>query len=350
MQVSRLTHLVDPLREMLYQYDMIIKGFRERSNVRIAGITCGMFPEEIAASAGLVAIRLPSYAAGCCACDGLSAIDKIEALYDLLVVPRGCSEKNRISVPGLELYEFDCPPGWGTESSEHLASSLDAFLRSAGCAGLKGLDPAKLRDATREYNAVRRTVRGIASIRRDKPDLVSCEDLAAVFEAASVFPPSVIIGHMATILNNLNLSESSYGGGMVPSLAYASYMKEARLLDNIEDAGCLIAEDDFCNGRRQFDMSYNDESDNLLSEMLDSYSYRPRCPNVRPVEERIELLYKMMKYQGIEIIIFIQDHCCPGKLRDIEALRIRLMRTGIDPIVATSQNAVDKIRNYISRI
>jgi benzoyl-CoA reductase/2-hydroxyglutaryl-CoA dehydratase subunit BcrC/BadD/HgdB len=328
---------------------MIIKGFRERNNVRIAGITCGMFPDEIAASAGLVPIRLPSYAADCCVCDCISAIDNIEELCDILVVPRGCSGKNRISVPGLKLYEFDCPSGWGTASSEHLASSLDALLRSAGCASLKGLDPARLRDATREYNSVRRTVRGIASIRRDKPELVSCEDLAIVFEAASVFPPAVITGHMASVLNNLNLSESSYGGGLVPSLAYASYMKDARLIDSIEDAGCLIADDDFCNGRRQFDMSYNDASDNLLFEMLDSYSYRPRCPSVRTLEERFELLYKMMKYQGIELIIFIQDLCCPGKLRDIDALRIRLMRAGIDPIVVTSQNAVDRIRTYISR-
>lgn len=97
-------------------------------------------------------------------------------------------------------------------------------------------------------------------------------------------------------------------------------------------------------------MSYDTEVDNLLIDMIDSYSYRPRCASVRPVEERNELFYKMMKNQGIELVIFIEDRCCPAKRRDIEALRIRLMRSGIDPIVVTSANAPEIVGRYMSRI
>ena len=51
MNESKLSHLIDPLREMLGQYGMIIGGFRERSGAKIAGVTCDMFPPEAAAAA-----------------------------------------------------------------------------------------------------------------------------------------------------------------------------------------------------------------------------------------------------------------------------------------------------------
>jgi hypothetical protein len=350
MKEPKLSHIVDPLRELLYQYDVIIKGFRERTKARIAGVSCGMFPDEIAACAGLIPLRLPSFFADCCACGEACPRELPDGIYDILVFPRGCKKKYRDPARGVPLREFDCPPGWGAESSIKMGSSLDAFLQEAGCPALSDLDKTELRAATREYNAMRRAVRGIALVRRDKPDLISCEDLASIFDAAAVLPPSIIIGHLAAILDILNRSESGYVGGKTFSLGYASFIKDPRLLDRIEDAGCLIVEDDFCNGRRQFDMSYNDESADLLSEILDSYSYRPRCPTVRPAEERFELLYKMAKSNGIELVIFIQDSCCPAKLRDIDALRIRLMRAGIDPLVVTSADAFDKIRNYSGRV
>ena len=108
----------------------------------------------------------------------------------------------------------------------------------------------RLRAATIEYNAYRRLARGIASVRKEKPDCLSCADLAVVFEAAVVFPPAVAAGHLASVLDALNRAESAGPGGMVPALVYASFAGDAALLDVIEDAGCLVAEDDACGGRR----------------------------------------------------------------------------------------------------
>ncbi len=349
MRGSKLTHLVEPLFEMLCQYDMIIKGFRERTGARIAGLSCGMFPEEITVNAGLIPLRLPAHLTDYGACGNTCCCEKFpDGIYDVVLVPRGCILKHGSGEAETLIQEFDCPEGWGEESSKKLRSSLFALLESTS-AGPGERYVQGLREATREYNALRRVVRGISSVRREKPDLLSCQDLAVIYEAAVALPPSVTIGHLVEILRILNQSETAYGGGMVPSLAYASFIKDPQILDAIEDAGCLIVEDDFCNGRRQFDMSYNDESDDLFAEILDSYSYRPRCPTVRPLGERFELFYKMVKNSGIDLVIFIQDRCCPAKQRDIDELRVRLMRTGIDPVIATSEDAADKARNYAAR-
>ncbi len=347
---SKLSHLVDPLREMIYQSDMIIRGFRGESGARVAGVTCDMFPAEITAALGLVPLRIPSLMSGNCTAGGVPALREIEGIYDLLVVPRGCAGRDRIPETGVKVHEFICPPGWGEDSCRKMEASLAELLEQAGVPGLSRLDPAALAAVTAGYNAVRRMVRGIVAARREKPDLLSCRDLGVVMEAAMVFPPPVVAEFLSAILDALNGTE---GGGVnrgVPVLAYASYAGEAPALDEIEEAGCLVVEDDACGGRRQFDMSYNHESPDLYHDILDAFSYRPRCPSVRTVDERVALFYSMIKGHGIEMVLFIEDLCCPARLRDIDTLRVRLMRSGVDPLVVKSADAAEKVREFIARM
>ncbi len=350
MMESKLSHLVDPLREMIYQSGMAVARFREETGSRVAGVTCDMIPAEITAALGLVPLRLPSLMIGHCTAAGVPAIDGIEGVYDLLVVPRGCAGREGTREARLKVHEFNCPAGWGEESSRMMETSLEKLLEDAGCPGLSRLDRGRLAAVTAEYNSARRMVRGIVSARREKPDLLSCRDLGVILEAAVMFPPAVISEFLASVLDALNRAESGAAVRPVPVMVYASFACDAALLDEIEDAGCLIVEDDACGGRRQFDMSYNHESADLYGEILDAFSYRPRCPSVRPVEERVALLYSMIKGHGIEAVLFIEDLCCPARRRDIGDLRIRLMRSGVDPVVIAPGESVGKVREYIARM
>ncbi len=350
MLESKLSYLVDPLREMLYQFAMVIGRFRLESGACIAGVTCDMFPQEITASLGLVPLRLPSPMTGHCTAAGAAEIGSPGELYDILVVPRGCAGRDRVPEGGARVHEFACPPGWGEESSRIMESSLGKLLEAAGAPALSAIDPDNLAAVTAGYNASRRMVRGILSSRREKPDLLSCRDLGVILEAAVALPPSVTAEYLAAVLDALNRAESAGAGTMRPALVYAAFAGGADVLDEIEEAGCLVVEDDLCGGRRQYDMSYNHESADLYGEILDAFSYRPLCPSVRPVEERNALLYSMIKGQGIETVIFIRDLCCASRLRDIEALRVRLMRSGVDPLVVTSSDAAEKVREYVMRM
>lgn len=349
MKESKLSHLVDPLREMVYQFGMVIGRFREESGALLAGVTCDMFPAEITAALGLVPLRLPSLMVGRCTAAGASSLDGLKGIYDLLVVPRGCAGRGGLTAGSAAVSEFPCPPGWGEESYGAMEASLEKLLEQAGCGGLSRLDPSVLASVTAMYNRTRRTVRGIVAARREKPDLLSCRDLGAVLEAAMVFPPAVTADFLAAVLDGLNRTESAGSGG-VPVMAYASFASDAAVLDEIEEAGCIVVEDDTCGGRRQFDMSYNHESADLYHEILDAFSYRPRCPSVRTVEERTALLYSMIKGHGIEAVVFIEDLCCPARSRDIGELRVRLMRSGVDPLVVTSGDAAEKMREYARRM
>jgi hypothetical protein len=349
MNEAALSYRVDPLREMIGQFDMVIRGFRERTGARIAGTVCDVLPAEITASLGLVPVRVPLMAGRCCVAAGLPDIGDIGGIYDFMVLPRGCAGRGGAAGLKTPVLEFSLPAGWGEEACREMALSLDALLRAAGCGGTSSIDAARLRAVTAEYNALRRLVRGIGSLRNERPGLLSCGDLGVVHEAAAIFPPGEVAGHLASLLEAMNAAGSSAASRVLPVLVYAGFTDGA-VLDELEEAGCRVVEDDACGGRRQFDMSYNHELPDLFGEILDAFSYRPRCPSVRTVAERVELFYTMMKGHGIELVVFIEDRCCPARLRDIEALRVRLMRSGVDPIVATSANAAAKIREYVARM
>lgn len=348
MLEPKLSYCVDPLREMLYQHDMIIRRFREESGALVAGVTCDMFPAEITASLGLVPLRIPSGIAGHCTAAVLPSVGDA-GLYDVLIVPRGCAGRKGATEPSA-VHEFYCPPGWGEETWRPMEDALNDLLVSRDLPGLSALDPQRLSAVTAGYNAVRRMVRGIASARGEKPGLLSCRDLGVVMDAAMVFPPPVVAEFLSAILEALNREEAAAGRKPAAALVYASFACDAEVLDDIEAAGCLFVEDDTCGGRRQFDMSYNHESPDLFREIIDAYSYRPRCPSVRTVEERTALLYSMIKSRGIELVVFIEDLCCPAKKRDIDALRVRLMRSGVDPLVVSTEGAVEAVKEYIKRM
>ena len=50
-------------------------------------------------------------------------------------------------------------------------------------------------------------------------------------------------------------------------------------VDDMRMPAALSLEDDFCNGRRQFDLSHNASSEYLYYEILDACTYRPLCPS-----------------------------------------------------------------------
>ncbi len=341
--------MVEPLREMLGQFADVVAGYRERSGERICGSLCDLIPPEIPAALGMRVIRVPAPSEWGCRAGGLARLGDLGGVYDRVVIPETCARRDLAAVTGAPLVAFAMPTGWGEESRRLLEERLDAFLRAAGCGGLSAIDAAALAAATEEYNDLRRLVRGIAAARRDRPELLSCSDLAVVMEAASALPPAVVAGHLASILKALHREEGTAKRDLPPVLVYAGCTGESAVFDEIEEAGCLVVEDDACSGRRQFDMSHDPGAADLAGEILDACTYRPLCPSVRPQGERVELFYAMLKSHGIEAVIFIEDLCCPARRREIAPLRVRLMRSGVDPLLVTRAGAAAMVRDYLSR-
>jgi len=243
MKESRLSHLVDPLREMIGQYDIILNGYRERNKVKIAGLSSDIVPAEILAALGIIPLRIPVIMGNMGICSfRLNAEEKTGVVYDMLILPE--ADKEKYSDMSIPVYDFRNPGGYGEEASVGLHNEIDRFLGDAGFPGIKELDAEKLQKIAEGYNDMRRLVRGISSTRRDKPHLLSNDDMLIVFEACAVFPPSVVMEYLVNILNSLKSSEEEAGPGLIPVMVYGSPIRDCGVLDSLEDEGLLVVEDD----------------------------------------------------------------------------------------------------------
>jgi hypothetical protein len=347
----RVDRILDYLREQLAQWGMIARGYAERAESRLVGAVCDATPREILAAVGIVALRVPILDVE--ACTGASHGNRIAdalRICEHVIVPRGCAAYGKVSGSNSDrIVPFVVPHGYGEDAAIELHHSLDSLIKRLGRGGIDRLDPGRLALAVSEHDTVRRLTRGIASVRHSRRNALSQSDLMLIFEAAAALPPDVIIESLAGILDALN---SLPPDGLVPPgrniLVRGGHITRLEALDDMERAGCVIGEDDSCNGRRQFDVSHNHTSPGLYYEMLNALSYRPLCPSLRPPRERFDLFYRDLKNYAIETVVFLRDTMDEVMIAELESLRIRLMRTGVDPVIVDSVKAGNALSAYLA--
>ncbi|HOO71630.1 MAG TPA: 2-hydroxyacyl-CoA dehydratase family protein [Spirochaetota bacterium] len=346
MRESILSPMIDPLQEMLYQSHDVLRSFKERNGCVLAGLSCDFLPPEVIASFGVVPLRFPVYLCRHgCGDEGARYYDHGDSSpYDFFIAPEGCPSLCSLPEGPVPVHQFRFPSGYGEDARRLLYEEIAALMQKAG---RTALDLNVLRDLADEYNTMRRLMRGILSVRSAKPHMISHHDLLVLIEAASVFPPEVMLEPLAGILRELNAGESRESAG-VPAMVYGGFLADGSVLDEIEEAGCLVVEDDLCNGRRHFDLSINIAAEDLLAEILDAFTYRPLCPRVRSPEERFELLYKLLKSHGIDLVILLSDGC-ECRRNGLEYLRVKLMRAGVDPLPVSRESAVHAVKEYLKR-
>ncbi len=347
--------MVDPLRELLDQAAEILPAYKEQKGVKLLGLSCEMVPPEILSACNVLPLRIPAAKKGavCCCLDAEGEEPAlISGVYDYILLPgKGACSMTHDIVAGEPVFRFDVPSGYGAEAAEELHHSIDRLLDGIGAPGLSAINPERLRESTEDYNTLRRLIRGISSIRADRPDLLSNADLWVIYNAAASMPPDVVMGPLAAILDAMNRPAGDAGESpRCKALVSGGFLKSGEVLDAIEESGCLVQEDDFCNGRRQFDISHNPASPYLYYEILDAFTYSPLCPSLRPAGERYELLYKMLRNYGIHLVIFLNDTLCKAAGSGVDFLRIKLMRSGIDPLITESGNAPDSVKEYIKAV
>ncbi len=355
MHDAGLSHMTEPLREMLGDAGFFLRGYRERHGVKLAALVCDILPQEVLLAFGTLPLRVPVLGKpDACACGHASLeerLDGMETAYDCIIIPGNCPAGRTGIRDTLPVYNFCVPGGYGEEFAIQLHKALDDLLRAMGAGSIADIRADALREAAELYNTLRRLVRGIASMRAQKPRLLSQGDLFLIFEAAAALPPEMLIEHLSAILDALNAVEGHDSEEpRVKVLAAGGVLSDAGPLQEFERAGCLVVEDDFCNGRRQFDLSHNAPSPGLYYEILDAFSYRPFCPAQRNVEERFELFYKLLRIHGIDLVVFLEDTMCEHALKQMGLLRIRLMRAGIDPVVTATGRAFDDLRSYLEAV
>ena len=337
---SPLSSYIDTLHGLISDLEHLLSRVKKSTGAITIGFTCDFLPFEVLSAFNIHPLVIPRiYSA--------QKTLPVPSSIDFIVKPENCcrpltsvDHTKIITVPSI-------PVGYGDEAILQWESIVgDCITRITGIPHPIP-DTARLSAAADTYNEIRRLVRGIAALRAEKPFIMSNEELAVVFDAALCLPQDILRDQLAGIRDALNSADDNRPRTGIPAMAYGGFSVLPGLLDELESAGFAIIEDDICGGRRSFDLSHNTSSPELYAEILNAFSFRPFCPCLRDQASRFDLLYRLLGTYGIETVLLIEDKGCPARAAQVEYLRVKLMRAGIDHLVIRTDDAASIAKSYV---
>lgn len=353
MSTKQVKDIIDVLHNRLENADAFIAAYREKTGNVIAGSLCETIPPEVALAAGITVLSIPEkYQEKLL--DGVDvpgdAARWIVDNYDFVIIPSFFTRLfRRLVDSGIHVYTFQVPHGWGEESSVALHGEIARFFDEAAIMFDPLSSSEKIQESSEQYDSLRTIIRGIAAGRVDNIDVLSNRYLQVVFESALCLPIESVIVELSSLLELLSPGFVN-DNRMINVMVFGGKRLNSGLLDEIESTGQLVViEDDFCTGRRKFDISLNTQSPNIYYQLLDMYSYKPYCPVSRPVVERYELLYKLLKNYDINLVILLEDRVCEERNIHSDYLYKRLRHDGIDTVQGNDENIVIRIREYLEK-
>jgi len=345
MKYSLITKEIEKLAGIENDYENLIKDYSIKQGKKIVASSCFFIPPEINAAFDIVTLKIPEFILNK---TGYST--KLTSLYNAIIIPEKECFCNKSVDQGIITHVFKTPAGFGEDAAVSLHNEISLLLKSLFNIEIKSINIEALQRETSIYEKLRRLVRSISSLRSENKSLLTNSELSLVFETALILPPETAIEYITPLLEEMKKIDDKESGKLVTGMFYGGKNIPSAVADDIEELGILIIEDDSCTGRRLFDISLNADSEYIFYELLDAYSYRSLTPCLRPVNERYELLYKLLRNYNIGTVIFYKDENCSESVKDIDYLRIKMMRDGIDPLVIDKNNYKEIVSDYLRRI
>lgn len=345
MKYKLISEALDKIKKIESTYEDLIKKYKDENGKRIIASPRFFIPPEINSAFNIVTLKIPEFIL-----NDPNRSEKLSSLYDAVIIPKKeCCCSKSIN-PGTAAYLFRTPAGFGEDAAVSLHNEIASMLAELFKIELKSINIETLQRETSTHEKLRRIVRSISSLRSENRFLLSHTELSLIFETALILPPEAAIEYIAPVLEEMRKISDKHDKALIQGMLYGGKAIPSVIADSIEESGILLIEDDSCSGRRLFDISLNAESEYIFYEILDAYSYRALTPCMRAVNERYELLYKLLRNYNISTVIFFRDQNCSESVRDIEYLRIKMMRDGIDPLVIDENNYREIVSGYVKRV
>lgn len=344
MERKKIVSHIEKLEKAVSSHGDILCEYLEKEKTRLLGYIFPLVPPEITSAFGIETVKLPE--------DVISGEKKLTCgpLYKAVLLPASdvpCCMGDFSQIPACTI---NYPAGYGEDAAVALHNETASMLDSLFKIDIKSIDIPLLQKRTAVFEVLRRSIRSITALCQGRKELLTSKDLNLVFEAATIFPADIALPLIKPLLEELRNVKPEEHEAKARAMIYGARTIPAHIIECIESRGIAVVEDDTCCGRRLFDISLNAGSEYIFYELLDAYSYRPMSPCTRDTKERYELLYRLLRNYGINLLIFYRDDICGLSAEDISYLRIRMMRDGIDPLVIDSENYITEIESYAGRM
>ncbi len=345
MDRGKIAAINGEIKNAVFNFGDILEKYITENKVQLSGYIYPLIPPEITSAFGIESVKLPETLI-----TGEKKLSSEKPLYKAVILPEAEMPCCHLNFSDIAVHRVSYPCGYGEDAAVQLHNETADMLNSLFGINIKSIDITELQKRTMLFENLRRSVRSITSLYQDRKGALTPEELDFVFEASAIFPPDLALKLITPLLEELKNFQPEHREYKAKALIYGAGKIPPEIIDFIEKSGIDVMEDDTCRGRRLFDISLNAESEYIFYELLDAYSYRAMSPCTRKVEERYELLYRLLRNYGINLLIFYRDDLCEVTSEAVNYLRIRCMRDGIDPLVIDRENFKEAVEDYTGRI
>jgi benzoyl-CoA reductase subunit C len=315
----------------------------------VIGTLCSYAPEEIIAAAGGLPLRLLTTGVGdqgadahlqaysCSLVRGILS-DWLEgrlAVLDGAVFAHTCDSMQRLSdiwrlnrrdrfhadvlwpatvnAPGAEAY--------GVEILQAFAAAYNRYFDTA-------VDDSALAAAVRLYNRIRRRIRQLYALRRERPNLVPGRDWLAMMRAAMVMDRHALADALDALAATLAEQPAPAFAGKRLLLA-GGVCEAPAIYDVIEAAGAGVVWDDLCTGWR-YAAGEIDPIEDVWTALARRYLRRSVCPAKHAgLTNRADELVATARQAKADGVIFLFLKFCDPHLFDYPYLKQRLDAAGL---------------------
>jgi benzoyl-CoA reductase/2-hydroxyglutaryl-CoA dehydratase subunit BcrC/BadD/HgdB len=181
---------------------------------------------------------------------------------------------------------------------------------------------AALAGAIAAQNRLRRLLRRLYELNRDRGLPLTAVQLQGVVRASTLLPPDVVTRPLEGLLAEIEGAAGVLSEG--PRVVVTgSILENPLILELIEGCGVRVGSDDLCNGTRHFWETVAPDSDPLTA-LARHYLNRTPCPRMKDATKRFEHVFDMVDAFRADGVIFYTLKFCDNFLYDIPLLRERL--------------------------
>jgi benzoyl-CoA reductase/2-hydroxyglutaryl-CoA dehydratase subunit BcrC/BadD/HgdB len=230
------------------------------------------------------------------------------------------------SIPGEVFHTMPLPYLDGPDSRKFFQAVIEELNLKMHHVG--GTFTEEALDASlRLYSEIRAQVLELYRLRYTGSLPLSAADFLSVIQAGFVTRPEDYLGMIQELIAEVKGAEASHASG-IPVLVSGSLIEDPKILELLEQVGGTVVADDLCTGFRHFYPPAGD-GHTAMERLIDRYTRRLPCPARSRAEDRISVIFDLLKRSGARAVIFLFQKFCTPHLADHPVLSEALKKEGI---------------------
>jgi benzoyl-CoA reductase/2-hydroxyglutaryl-CoA dehydratase subunit BcrC/BadD/HgdB len=266
------------------------------------------------------------------------------ARYDSIVVSHTCDGARRTQDvldaygTGTGLFFLDLPKTNDRDAVTYFASQLARMVRFFEERSARRVTEKDLQAAVSLYNENRRLLERFYSLRESYPALLSGKQTARILDFNVSVPVREANEKLRQAVDRMERSspDAGYGPDGKRVFVTGNLLDFGSYLAEIEEAGGVVAGDDFCFGGRYYPGEV-DHSDDPLVALAARYLSRVPCGRMERYTERFDRLIESVERTGARGVVYLGLKFCDNFLTDYPLLKKRLDEKGIPSLFCESE-------------